>query len=121
MVENYGSLEAIGGNTAVSVISVANTAVSVTILPAATFSHTHVHHMSAWCDAAAAGTAQLTLNDGGTVIWASTPLIGTAFFEQTFPAAYNNPTGETNLVVTLSACGAASVGTLNVLGGNHQR
>lgn len=92
-------------------VSAADTAVSITVT-AAVNEHGHVYGISAFCSA---GTATLSLTDGGTTVWGtSTGFVGTTTVGVAWtPAPYTGPANSA-LVVSLSTCGAANTGTLNV-------
>ena len=92
--------------------SAVNTAVSQTIT-ANTGQRAHLYSVNARCSA---GTAQLTVSDGGTQAWstAATEVGTTTFKFQWNPALANSWTASNNLVVTLSTCGAGNTGTLDV-------
>lgn len=90
--------------------SAANAAVSKT-LSAQAGARVHVFSVSARCSA---GTAQLTIADGGTQIWstAATEVTTTTFrfqWEPGLAGSYGNA-----LTVTLSTCGVSNTGTLDV-------
>jgi hypothetical protein len=87
-----------------------NATASVTIQPS-TYQNTYVYSVSARCSA---GTAGLTINGGGTIIWTSgaTEVGTTTFRYQWNPGLEVISTLST--VISLSTCGAANVGTLDV-------
>jgi len=90
--------------------SAPNTAVSVT-LSHLTLARGHLFSVGARCSA---GTAQLTVTDGGTAIWSTGATeVGTTTFTKSWnpglAAGANN-----NLVITLGTCGVGNTGTLDV-------
>lgn len=92
------------------------TAVNATVTTTLTASQLlrgHLFTVSARCSA---GTAQITVKDGATTIWtsAATEVGATTFMKQWNPGLPSSPGA--NLVVTLSTCGAANTGTLDVQG-----
>ena len=94
------------------VTSTANAAVSVT-LTAPTGARAHLYGFAARCSA---GTAAVTITDGGTTIWSSSAaLISTTTTAVTWPLGLVGGRGQ-NLVVTLGACGGTALGTLSVQG-----
>ena len=104
------------------VTSAVNTAVSVTLTGATgTPQRGYVYSVSARCSA---GTAQLTITDGGgggTQIYSTAATqVGTSNFDKTWPVGLSsNPTPATlpsQLTVTLGTCGGANTGTLDVQG-----
>jgi hypothetical protein len=93
-----------------STTGAANTAVTVTIT-GASGTRVHVYRVSAFCSA---GTATLTIADGATTKYTSTTGgVGTTEFVFSATAGLTISTGS-NAVVTLTACGAANTGTVNV-------
>jgi hypothetical protein len=89
----------------------ANTVVTVTVTGAAS-TRIRSANVSAFCSA---GTATLTLIDGGTTRWTSpTGAVGTALFTANFAGTpFTAGTGN-NFVANLTACGAGNTGTVNV-------
>jgi hypothetical protein len=88
----------------------ANTAVTATITGVAN-QRALLHSVQAFCSA---GTASLTVTDGGTTIWATpAAAVGTAQFLREWATGLTAATGNT-LVVTLGACGVGNTGTLTV-------
>jgi len=88
----------------------ANTAVTVTIAGAASV-RAHVYNTHAFCSA---GTAELTITDGGTTKWGTLPAeVTTARFEKRWEPGL---TGATNsqVIVNLTTCGVGNTGTLHV-------
>lgn len=91
----------------------ANTAVTATIAAAASV-RAQLYEINAYCSA---GTATLTVTDGGTTIWATNgaevPSTAATRFVKQWPTAL---TGATNsaMVVTLGTCGVGNTGTLAV-------
>jgi hypothetical protein len=73
----------------------------------------HLYSVSARCSA---GTAQLTVSDGGTQIWstAATEVSTTTFKFQWNPGLAGS-LGKV-MVVTLGTCGGGNIGTLDVQG-----
>ncbi len=92
----------------------ANTAVTVTIAAGAGV-RAHVYFIRALC--AAAGTANLTITDGGVTVFQSTAAeVTTTPFYLPMSSAQAALTGNTNsaVVVTLGTCGVGNTGTLTV-------
>jgi hypothetical protein len=88
----------------------ANTAVTVTIANAASV-RAHVYNVHAFCSA---GTAQLTVTDGGTTIWGTLATeITTTRFEKRWEPGLTSATNS-QVVVNLTTCGVANTGTLHV-------
>jgi len=98
-------------------VSAANTAVTKTITPGS-LQTVYVYYVSARCSA---GTAQLTISIAGVNIWstAATEVSTTTFRFQWIPSLAGINTGVANVgqsvvSITLSTCGAANIGTLDV-------
>lgn len=82
----------------------------------------HLFSVSAYCSA---GTAQLTVKDGGTTnslnnggvqIWSSAPAdVGTTSFKFQWNPGLSSSAGN-GILVTLGACGAGNTGTLDIQG-----
>lgn len=88
----------------------ANTAVTATIAPAAG-TRAHLRQIAAFCSA---GTAGLTVTDGGTTVWLTpATAVGTTLFTHQWNTGLSGTTGA-NIVVTLSTCGGGNTGTLSV-------
>ena len=96
-------------------VSAANSPVTRTLSGSAGH-RVHLYQISAFCSA---GTANLTVTDGGTTVW-STPAtaVGTTLFSYTWPIPLAGTTGN-SLVITLSTCGVGNTGTLNVQGSTN--
>jgi len=105
---------AAGGNLQnVEAASAANAAVAKTIAAVAG-QKVHLYSISARCSA---GTAQLTVQDGATTIWSSgATQVGTANYDRSWTVPLDATAGNA-MTVTLSACGAANTGTLDVQAG----
>lgn len=89
-----------------------NATVTITIVPN-TFQRAHLFSLNARCSA---GTAGITVKDGTTIVWSSGAAeVTTTSFTKTWPIGYSASPGK-NLVVALTTCGAANVGTLDVQG-----
>lgn len=92
------------------------TAVNATVtttLTIVSFQRAHLFLVNARCSA---GTAQLAVADGATQIYSSGATeVGTTSFTKSWPVALASSPGN-NLVITLSTCGAANTGTLDVQG-----
>ncbi len=86
----------------------ANTAV-VTTIAAVANARAHLYRVDARCSA---GTAQLTVQDGGTTIWST--VAGAVTTAQFASAWAPGLTGTTNtaMTITLSTCGVGNTGTL---------
>lgn len=95
--------------------AVAGTA-SITIAAAAN-TQGHIYSLAAFCSA---GTATLSLTDGGTTTWSTnTGFVGTAIVGVSWtPVPY---TGAINsaLIVALSTCGGGNTGTLSLQGDRY--
>jgi hypothetical protein len=90
----------------------ANTAV-VSTLTVTAVQRGHLFLVNARCSA---GTAQLTVADGATTIFSSAATeVGTTSFTKSWPVGLPSSPGN-NLVITLTTCGAANTGTLDVQG-----
>ena len=73
----------------------------------------HLFQLNARCSA---GTAGVTVADGATTIWSSAATeVGTTSFTKTFNPGLAGSPGN-NLVISLTTCGAANTGTLDVQG-----
>ena len=90
--------------------SAVNAAVSKTISVTGN-ARAHLFSLSARCSA---GTAQLTVIDGATQIWSTAATeVGTATFRFQWNPGLAASFGS-NMVITLSSCGAANTGVLDV-------
>ncbi len=89
-----------------------NATVTITIAPNS-FQRAHLFSLNARCSA---GTAGVTVKDGTVIMWSSGAAeVGVTSFTKTFPIGYSASPGK-SLVVALTTCGAANVGTLDVQG-----
>lgn len=97
-----------------STTGAANTAV-VTTIAAAVATRVHVYAIEAFC--AAAGTAQMTIQDGATTIYLS-PAAGIPTAPATLRREWNPPLTSsvvnTAMTLTAAACGAGNTTTLHV-------
>jgi len=90
----------------------ANTAVVVTIAAVAD-QRAHVDRVEASC--APAGTASLTITDGGVTVWSTVAAeVGVARFRQPFTPKSLTGTTQSAVVITLATCGVGNAGTLIV-------
>jgi predicted amidohydrolase len=91
-------------------VSAANSAIVKTVTGISN-TKVYIYQLSAACSA---GTASLTIQDGATTIW-STPStgVGTTLLTFSWQTALAT-TVANNAVITLSTCGVANTGTLNV-------
>lgn len=93
-----------------STTGAADTPVVVTLAAVAAVRH-HLYSVAAYCSA---GTASLTITDGGVTKWnPPAAAVGTTLFSATWPVALTFATNSA-AVVTLSTCGAGNTGTLIV-------
>lgn len=90
----------------------AATAVTVTIAAVAS-QRVHLRGVEAYCSAAPAAPISVTVTDGATVRWTSTPSAVAAIFNRSFLPSIDSTTGNA-LTITLPSCGGAATGTLNV-------
>jgi len=91
------------------------TAVNATVTTTLTaiFVRAHLFTLNARCSA---GTAGVTVQDGATTIWSSGATeVGTTSFTKAFNPGLASSPGN-NLVISLTTCGAANTGTLDVQG-----
>lgn len=92
--------------------STANAAVTKTLTPAQG-QRAHVFSVSARCSA---GSAGLTITDGATQIYSTTATqVGTTNFDKVWTVALAGSPNNA-VAITLTACGAANTGTLDVQG-----
>lgn len=76
----------------------------------------HLYSISARCSA---GTAGLTVKEAGTIVWSSgTTEVGATTFRFQWSPALTSASGNA-LQVTLTTCGSANVGTLDVEGATY--
>lgn len=84
---------------------------SVVTLTGGLHTRGHLYSLDAFCSA---GTATLTITDGGTQIWSSVSgAVGTSVFTKAWNPSLTG-TISANLVVTLGTCGGGNTGTLSV-------
>lgn len=100
-----------GGNTKNALsTSAAATAVSITLTPGAA-TRAHLYGATVRCSA---GTASLSVTDGGTTVWSSdAAFVTTASKAVAWLPGYTGVVGSA-VVVTLGSCGGTALGTLAV-------
>jgi hypothetical protein len=92
------------------------TAVNATVTTTLTVSGTQRAHLFLFNARCSAGTAGVTVADGATQIFSSAAAeVGTTSFTKPFNPALASSPGN-NLVISLTTCGAANTGTLDVQG-----
>jgi hypothetical protein len=105
-----GPIQPIGQQTNVQAVSNTNASVTAGATGVAG-QRGMLFSLNARCSA---GTAGITIVDGGTTIWSSgTTEVGTTSFSKFWPTGLASSPGN-GLSVTLSACGAGNTGTLDV-------
>ena len=100
-------------NTLNQEVTAVNATATATLNTSGFASRVHLYSVSARCSA---GSAQLTVSDKGTQIWSSgaTEVGTTTFRFQWNPGLASSVSPGAQLVVSLSTCGAANTGTLDV-------
>jgi hypothetical protein len=94
------------------VTSASNAPVSVTLTAPA---HTRAH-LESWAARCSAGSAAVTITDGGTTIWSSSAaLVGTTTVSAVWMPGLAGRLGQ-NMVITLGTCGSGNTGVLDVAG-----
>jgi len=101
------------GSASQEAVSAANTAVSI----ASATGLNKIYMINARCSA---GTATITITSNGVTVWTSAPgEVGTTSYFRTFPVPLQVSLTGTSLNTTLSTCGAANTGTLDVMMSNQ--
>lgn len=98
------------GNTKNQEVSALAGSATVT-LTATNRTRARLYQIQARCSA---GTAGITITDGGTQIWSTAATtVGTSIFNQAFQPGMAGGIGNA-LVITLTTCGGGNTGTLDV-------